>query len=91
MIYKAATISNDLGNLPQLPDWVTSARSETPEDVAFLSGAALSHLHLVLNREDVPQNLLRGRLALRALPARPRCRANISRVWRGWGARPICS
>ncbi|WP_342075010.1 DUF1403 family protein [Yoonia sp. SS1-5] len=52
--------------LPRMPSWVTSTRPETPEDVAFLSGAALSHLHLVLEREEVPQTLLRARLALRA-------------------------
>ena len=35
----------------------------------FLSGAALTHLHLVLSQEDVPQTLLRERLALRAAEA----------------------
>jgi hypothetical protein len=49
-----------------MPAWVTSARAEPPEDVAFLSGAALAHLHLVVQRADVPQTLLRARLALRA-------------------------
>lgn len=48
------------------PDWVTSARPETPEDVAFLSGAALANLHLVVSKQDVPQALLRARVALRA-------------------------
>ena len=52
-----------------MPSWVTSGRAEAPEDVAFLSGAALSHLHLVLHREDLPQTLLRVRLALRAAEA----------------------
>jgi hypothetical protein len=52
-----------------MPAWVTSARAETLEDVAFLSGAALNHLHLVLGRADVPQALLRDRLALRAAEA----------------------
>ena len=52
-----------------MPPWVTSARAETLEDVAFLSGAALSHLHLVLGREAVPQALLRDRLSLRATEA----------------------
>lgn len=52
--------------LPALPDWITSARPETPVDVAFLSGAALAHLHLVVSQEEVPQPLLRARLALRA-------------------------
>ncbi len=61
-------ISN-LDTLPWMPAWVTSARAETLEDVAFLSGAALSHLHLVLGCEEVPQALLRERLALRAAEA----------------------
>ncbi|MBD11093.1 MAG: hypothetical protein CMN18_00060 [Roseovarius sp.] len=55
-----------LENLPRMPAWVTSTRAETLEDVAFLSGAALNHLHLVLGHEAVPQALLRDRLALRA-------------------------
>ncbi|QBX99327.1 DUF1403 family protein [Rhodophyticola sp. CCM32] len=61
--------ADSFDTLPRLPTWVTSASAETPEDVAFLSGAALNHLHLVLNREDVPQTLLRARLALRAADA----------------------
>jgi hypothetical protein len=52
-----------------MPAWVTSARPETLEDVAFLSGAALSHLHIVLGRAEVPHDLLRDRLALRAAEA----------------------
>lgn len=60
---------SDLGTLPRMPAWVTSERPETLEDVAFLSGAALSHLHLVLEREEVPHALLRDRLALRAAAA----------------------
>ncbi len=61
--------ADSFGTLPRLPAWVTSGRAETPEDVAFLSGAALNHLHLVLGRDEVPQSLLRGRLALRAAEA----------------------
>ena len=60
---------SDLDTLPRMPAWVTSARAETLEDVAFLSGAALSHLHLVLVRSDVPHALLRDRLALQAAEA----------------------
>jgi hypothetical protein len=52
-----------------MPPWVTSARAETLEDVAFLSGAALNHLHLVLGCDPVPQALLRDKLALRATEA----------------------
>ncbi|KMK63922.1 DUF1403 family protein [Puniceibacterium sp. IMCC21224] len=61
--------TSDLDTLPQMPAWVTSARAETLEDVAFLSGAALNHLHLVLGCVEVPQALLRDRLALRAAEA----------------------
>ncbi|MEH6507594.1 MAG: DUF1403 family protein [Sulfitobacter litoralis] len=60
---------SDLDTLPRTPAWVSSAHAETLEDVAFLSGAALSHLHLVLGHEDVPHALLRERLALRAAEA----------------------
>ncbi|WP_171181050.1 DUF1403 family protein [Ruegeria sp. HKCCD8929] len=69
MTYARLTIEDDTSILPRMPSWVTSARTEAPEDVAFLSGAALSHLDLVLTREDVPQTLLRERLALRAAEA----------------------
>jgi len=61
--------TSDLDTLPRMPAWVTSARAETLEDVAFLSGAALNHLHLVLGRSEVPQALLRDRVALRAAEA----------------------
>ena len=69
MTYARATFSDDLDTLPRMPDWVTSSHAKTPEDVAFLSGAALATLHAVLSREEVPQSLLRDRLALRAAEA----------------------
>lgn len=69
MTYQPAAIEDDPGTVPQLPAWVTAARPETLEVVAFLSGASLSHLHLVLSRSDIPQTLLRARLALRAAEA----------------------
>ncbi|WP_150120488.1 DUF1403 family protein, partial [Sulfitobacter sp. HI0027] len=47
--------TDDLTRILRMPTWVTSARPETPEDVAFLSGAALNHLHVVLGRAEVPQ------------------------------------
>lgn len=58
-----------LDTLPRLPAWVTSTRSESIEDVAFLSGAALNHLHVALGHEEVPHALLRDRLALHAAEA----------------------
>ena len=69
MTYARHELVDDHETLPRMPSWVTSGRPETPEDVAFLSGAALSHLHLVFSCDDVPQNLLRARLALRAAEA----------------------
>ena len=69
MTYQSTAISDDQANLPQLPGWVTSGSAETLETVAFRSGAALVHLNLVLGRGDVPQSLLRQRLALRAAEA----------------------
>lgn len=44
-------------------------RAEALEDVAFLSGATLAHLHLVMGRAEVPLALWRDRLALRASEA----------------------
>jgi len=58
--------TDSFDTLPKMPSWVTSARAETPEDVAFLSGAALSHLNIVLQALNLPESLLRARLALRA-------------------------
>lgn len=52
-----------------MPAWVTSPAPEMSDDVAFLSGAALSHLHLVCQGNQVPVPLLRDRLALRAAEA----------------------
>ncbi|SDP62052.1 Protein of unknown function [Sulfitobacter litoralis] len=52
-----------------MPSWVISRSGDTLGDVAFFSGAALGHLHIVMARADVPQGLLRERLALRAAEA----------------------
>ncbi|MBI1220958.1 MAG: DUF1403 family protein [Rhodobacteraceae bacterium] len=54
---------------PGMPGWVTVARTETLEGMAFLSGAALATLHGVLASSDLPQALLRERLALAAAEA----------------------
>ena len=71
MIYQPATISNVLGNLPQLPDWITSGRAKTPENVAFRSGAALTVLDQLVSdpTHGVPVKLLANRLALKAATA----------------------
>ena len=61
--------SGDSVTIQRLPGWITSARVETPEDVAFLSGAALACLHLVVTDEKVPRDVWRARLALGAAEA----------------------
>ena len=66
MTHARHALDDDTETLPRMASWVTLDHAEIPEDVAFLSGAALSHLHLVLGQSGVPQNLLRARLALRA-------------------------
>lgn len=65
----APTAPADTSTLPPLPGWITSARTESLEDVAFLSGAALAHLHLVARMSDLPQGLWRDRMALAAAAA----------------------
>jgi hypothetical protein len=69
MTYARDIFGDDPDTLPRMPAWITSARAETLEDVAFLSGAALNHLHLVVQERQVPQGSLRARLSLRAAEA----------------------
>lgn len=54
------------GTAPRLPVWISAAQAHTVEDMAFLSGAALAHLHLVAGAQDLPHALWRERLALQA-------------------------
>jgi len=69
MTFARKTFTDDAGTIPRIPSWGTREGAEAPEDVAFLSGAALNHLHLVLSIEDVPHALLRERLASAAAEA----------------------
>lgn len=69
MNYARSNRDVDIDSLPRMPLWVTVARSENSENLAFLSGAALSHLDLVQGHCDVPGALLRERLALTAAEA----------------------
>lgn len=69
MTYARPAFSDTPEALAHLPDWITRSGPASARDGAFLSGAALAHLHLVLRRPDVPLALLRQRLALRAAEA----------------------
>ena len=82
MTYQPATISDDLDTLPKLPSWVTSTRPETPETVAFGSGAALMVLDaLVSDPSDcVPVKLLGNRLALSAAVATSKLEGRMARA-----------
>lgn len=55
--------------LPRMPRWVSPGPAEPPEDLAFMSGAALAVLHLMVARAEVPHALWRHRLALGAAEA----------------------
>ncbi|MFG6661278.1 DUF1403 family protein [Sulfitobacter sp. 915] len=81
MTYQPTAISNDLGNLPHLPGWITSGRAETFEIVALRSGAALTVLdQLVCNpRYGVPVKLLANRLALNAATATSKLEGRLAR------------
>ncbi|MEP5759974.1 MAG: DUF1403 family protein [Litoreibacter sp.] len=56
----------DPDTIPKMPDWVRAKHCDTVEEAAFLSGAALAQMHLVINTPHVPIELLRQRLALAA-------------------------
>lgn len=66
MTHTPPVFDPDVESVPRPPNWASRGSVETIEDVAFLSGAALSHLHRVPTHQTVPEALLRARLALRA-------------------------
>ena len=66
MTFARDPLISDPVTISRIPSWITSGHAETLEDVAFLSGAALNHLHVVVVSTATPQALLRGRLALLA-------------------------
>lgn len=76
-----ATVSDDLMTLPKLPAWVTSGRAETPETVAFRSGAVLTVLDALLSdpTQGVPGKLMVNRLALKAATATSKIEGRLAR------------
>lgn len=65
----AAFLSGIEQDLPAMPGWIKQSTAETLEEIAFLSGAALAHLQLIVASPKVPQSLWRARLALDAAEA----------------------
>ncbi len=81
MTYQPTAIANDLSNLPKRPSWVTSGPAETPETVAFRSGAALTLLDALIceTSHTVPVKLLANRLALKAATATSKLEGRLTR------------
>lgn len=81
MTYQPAAILDDLKSLPKLSGWVTSGRAETPETVAFQSGAALTVLDQLVNdrAHSVPVTLLANRLALSAATVTSKLEGRLAR------------
>lgn len=67
----AKSALSDTQSIYMLPGWITLPQDDTPETVAFLSGAALATLDVVLRDPGAtsPGALLRDRLALDAAVA----------------------
>jgi hypothetical protein len=81
MTYQPAALSDDLNTLPKLPSWVTSGRAETPETVAFRSGAALTVLDQLISdpSQAVPLKLIANQLALQAATATSKLEGRLAR------------
>ena len=69
MVPQPSSFSPPAPALAPLPRWISAARPQTAEETAFCAGAALAHLHGEIARPEVPQALLRARLALGAAQA----------------------
>lgn len=81
MTYQAPAPINDQMNLAQLPAWVTARSGETPQNVAFLSGATFALLDIILHQsgESIPKDLLRNTLALKAAVATSKLEGRMAR------------
>ena len=81
MTYQAPTPINDQMNLAKLPAWVTGRSGETPQNVAFLSGATFALLDMNLHQpgESIPKDLLRNTLALKAAVATSKLEGRMAR------------
>lgn len=61
-----ARIPDPPPEMPPLPRWIAPGRPQTPEETAFLAGAAAARLHAASAAPDLPLALWRDRLALGA-------------------------
>jgi hypothetical protein len=74
------TIASDPVKLPALPLWVTKDFEQTPQNVAFLSGAALGVLDAIIRQDEdlVPKDLLVRTLAFKAAIATSKLEGRMS-------------
>lgn len=81
MTYQPGTFDEDQTTLAKLPGWVTSCVAQTPQNVAFLSGASFAALEVMLTHasDAVPQKLLRNTLALKAAAAASKLEGRMAR------------
>ncbi len=81
MTLQPATVTDDPNTLPKLPSWITSGWAETPETVAFRSGAALTVLDQLISdpSQTVPHELLSNQLALQAATVTSKLEGRLAR------------
>lgn len=81
MALQPAPPLRDLNALPGRPRWIPSGRAQTPESVAFRSGAALVVLDQLIAGpcRDLPVRLFANRLALTAATATSKLEGRLAR------------
>ena len=81
MTHARPSLANDTETIPGVPAWASSRGAETNEDVAFLSGAALTVLDTLVSdpAHGVPVKLLANRLALKAATATSKLEGRLAR------------
>jgi len=81
MIRATAEPRTDPNDLPKLPSWAASTRSQTPENLAFLAGSALAVLDSLVSdpTHGVPLKLLVNRLGLKAAVATSKLEGRLAR------------
>ena len=81
MTYQHGTFDDNQFILAKLPSWVSSSAGETPNNVAFLSGATFASLDALLTQtgSSVPQKLLRNTLAFKAAASTSKLEGRMSR------------
>ncbi len=83
MAYHKSDVASDqinLQRLPSFPKWITPSSGKTPENTAFLAGAAFAMLDFIWRQGDeaIPKNLIANTLALKAAVATSRIEGRLA-------------